>query len=154
MSYMNSQFDHKRHLIYEPKNPQKYVSKDPRIICRSSYELKFCQWLDHNINVLEWASENIEIPYFDPTSQKKRRYFPDFYAKMIDKTGKVKKFIIEIKPSKETKPPRNSKKKSQKSLLYEHKVWTVNQAKWKAADNYCQKWGFEFKIVTEKQLFK
>lgn len=153
MTYIKKMFVQGKHSIYTPINIEKYKGKGD-IICRSSYEVKFCRWLDVNENVLEWSSESVEIEYYDLVKMKKRRYYPDFYMKAKDKDGKIKKYIIEIKPSKETKPPRLAGRKKKDTLLNEQKVWETNQAKWKAALNWCNKWGFEFKLITEKQLFK
>ena len=105
MSFMSSVFDPTKHKIYTPLYPDKYIGENYPVL-RSSYEAKFCRWLDVNENVKAWASEQIEIPYFDPTTNKKRRYFPDFFMKAIDKYGILKNYIIEIKPDKETRPPK------------------------------------------------
>jgi hypothetical protein len=32
-------------------------------------------------------------------------------------------------------------------------TWAINNAKWKAAENYCLKHNFEFKVLTEKEIF-
>lgn len=152
-NFMQHNFDPRKHDKYYPTNKEKYRGEDFPIT-RSSYESKFCRWLDMNESVLEWASECLEIQYFDPTMNKVRRYYPDFYMKAVDKYGNIKKYIIEIKPYKETHPPRKMKRKNLKSAVYENITWSRNQAKWKAADNWCKKNGYEFRIITEKQLFK
>ena len=90
---------------YKPSYPNKYSGDPTNIIYRSLWERKFCVYCDLNENVLEWASEEIQIKYFDPTTKKVRRYFPDFYIKYLDKDGKIRKAIIEIKPLKETQEP-------------------------------------------------
>ena len=41
---------------YKPKNPQKYQGNPNNIICRSSWERKFCVWCDVNKNIISWAS--------------------------------------------------------------------------------------------------
>ena len=61
--------------------------------------------LDLNVNVVEWASEEIVIPYRYPIDGKMHRYFPDFYVK----TSKGEKFLIEVKPKTQPKPPKKSK---------------------------------------------
>ena len=38
------------------------------------------------------------------------------------------------------------------SYIYECKTYAVNQAKWKAADEWCKDKRIEFKIITEKEL--
>lgn len=137
-TFMNNQFNPKKHKLYKPQNPEKYAGDPERIVSRSSYEWRFCKWLDSNPNVLEWASEAIEIPYFDPGKMKKRRYYPDYYMKVRNADGKVVKYIIEIKPSKECRPPVKRRNRKQAALLKEQATWTTNQAKWKAADAYCK----------------
>jgi predicted nuclease of restriction endonuclease-like RecB superfamily len=75
-------------------------------------------------------------------------YFPDFKYKTRD--GKV--YVVEIKPYDQTKPPKVTKKKKQKTLLEETKTYKINAAKWKAAIEHCAKYGYIFKIVTEREL--
>ena len=52
------------------------------IICRSSWEEKFCGYCDLNENIIQWGSEEFFIPYRAPDG-KTRRYFPDFIIKSI-----------------------------------------------------------------------
>ena len=127
---------------------KKYMGKHLPII-RSSWERIFAQWLDRNPKIIVWSSESIVIKYFDPVKNKIRRYYPDFYLQ----TNIGERFIIEVKPLKETKPPTNKGKKSNKTRLYESKTYATNQAKWKAAVNWCDKMGYKFRIYTEKELF-
>ncbi len=136
---------------YKPNNPKKYKGDYNNIICRSSWERKFCSWCDMNESVLEWGSEEIWIPYRSPVDSKVHRYFPDFVMKVKESTGEIKTYVIEVKPKKQTKEPRIPKKKT-KSWLYEMKTYTVNQAKWKAAKEFCADRKIEFKIITEKEL--
>jgi hypothetical protein len=136
---------------YIPHNPVKYVGKYP-IIIRSSYEDKFFRWCDANPSVLEWSSESIVIQYFDPVKNKRRRYYPDVYM-LVKGREKNQQFVIEIKPFKETHPPINRGKKKKKTLLYEERTYATNNAKWKAAINWCSKMGMVFKIITERELF-
>jgi hypothetical protein len=84
---------------------------------------------------------------------KKHRYFPDFYAKIVNNNGKIEKWIIEVKPYKETHPPLKRGKKSHKTLLHEKVTWEKNKAKWISAKRFCKKMGYSFKIVTENELF-
>ena len=135
-----------------PKNPDKYTGSYP-IIVRSSWERMFCQWLDANQNVMSWTSEGVVIPYYDPIQQKRRRYYPDFWVKWNTPQG-IQQFLIEIKPNKETKAPKSSRYKSTKTQLYQEATWVTNQAKFEAAEKYCRKMGWNWKILTEKQLFR
>ena len=59
--------------------------------------------------------------------------------------------MIEVKPAKQTRPPKPRKKVTQ-SYIYECKTYATNQAKWKAAYEWCKDKRIEFKIVTEKEL--
>ena len=136
---------------YKPSNPQKYQGNSNNIICRSSWERRFCRWCDTNDNILRWASEEFSIKYISPVDNRPHRYYPDFLIEVKESNGKVKKYVIEVKPKKQTLPP---KKKSRvtKSYLYECKQYAVNQAKWKAAEEYCADRRLKFRFLTEDNL--
>ena len=135
---------------YKPNHPKKYNGDYRNIICRSSWERKFCSWCDLNENVFEWGREEFWSPYRAPDGRV-RRYFPDFIMKVKEQDGKIKTYVIEVKPKKQTLKPK-PRKKVTKSYLYECKTYEVNQAKWKAAKEWCADRKVEFKIVTEKEL--
>ena len=136
---------------YRPKNPKKYKGDYKNIIFRSSWEEKFMKYCDTKQYILEWGSEEYVIPYRDPTSGKVRRYFPDFYIKVKESNGKIKKYIIEIKPARQTKEPKIQKKKT-RGYIYEVYTYAKNQAKWEAAKDFCDNRLWEFKILTEREL--
>ena len=138
---------------FKPTNPDKYKGIITNIVFRSSWELSFCRFLDSNPNILEWASEEIVIPYIKPTDGKVHRYFPDFWIKYKDKNGHIIQNMIEVKPAAQTKPP-SSKGKRKKQQLYETITYAINIAKWKAATEFCNKYGMKFRIVTEMELFR
>ena len=131
--------------IYRPSNPKKYKGDPQNIIYRSLWERKFMNYCDLNENILEWASEEFWIPYLDPTTNRVRRYFPDFFIKYKDKDNNIRRSVIEVKP-KETKG------KSRKTMINESMTYVKNQAKWKAAREFCEDRKLEFKIMTEKEL--
>ena len=108
----------------------------------------FC---DTNPSILEYASEEFFIPYLSPVDNRIHRYFPDFYIKVQKQDGSTEKIIIEVKPYKETMPPKVNKRKTQRYLT-EVKTYAVNTAKWDAAKQFCEKKGFKFQILTEKEL--
>ena len=108
-------------------------------------------YCDLNENILEWGSEEIVIPYRSPIDNRVHRYFPDFYVKLKETTGKIKKYIIEVKPKKQLKPPVKTKRQT-KGYLREAYEYARNQAKWKAAVEYCQDRLYEFKVMTEDEL--
>ena len=60
--------------------------------------------------------------------------------------------VVEVKPKKETKMPNVNPKKRTKSWAQSVQTYAVNQAKWKAADEWCKDRKIEFKIITEKEL--
>lgn len=137
---------------YKPEYPRKYKGDPNNIICRSSWERKFCRWCDLNENILEWGSEEFCIPYRSPVDRRIHRYFPDFIIKVREQTGDIKRYVIEVKPKKQTRPPVQTTKKRTKTYINEVKTYAVNEAKWKAADEWCKDRLLEFKIITEDQL--
>ncbi len=137
--------------IFKPSHPRKYKGDASNIICRSSWERRFCNWCDNNKSILEWGSEEFWIPYLSPIDNRTHRYFPDFIIKVKESTGDVKTYVIEVKPKRQTKPP-VKKKRVSKSYIYEMKTYSVNQAKWHAASEWCKDRKIEFKIITENEL--
>lgn len=146
------------------------------VVYRSSYELKFIQWLEkmaESGKVVQWGSEVTCIPYFDGKG-KKHRYYPDFYVEIWRKNlpnikeslpsyGKkepeeyIEKNLIEIKPLNQTSKPGtysngNPKNWSLKTRNYQAKMYDINIRKWKAAQEACESRGIKFKIITENSL--
>ena len=138
---------------FQPKNPQKYKGDPTKIIYRSSWELRFMKYLDENANIIQWASEELHIPYKSPLDGKWHRYFPDFYVEARSPDGSVKKMLLEVKPAAQTKPPTTPKRRT-KRYISEVMTYGVNEAKWKAAKEFCDEKGWEFRIITEAELFK
>ena len=138
---------------FKPKNPQKYNGDPTEIYFRSSYELKFMQYCDLTESVISYQSEEFWIPYRSPLDGKTHRYFPDFFVKYKDKDGNTRTLVVEIKPAKELKMPDTNPKRRTKSWAYSVKTWAINQAKWSAAKEWCADHNYEFKILTEKELF-
>jgi len=146
---MNLQKNSKyRQGIYTPVNSSKFLGT--RAIYRSGLELKFFKFCDLNENVLQWGSENIIVPYVSPLDGNVHRYYVDNYV-VIKEGDAIKKYLIEIKPSKQTKPP-ITKYKKKTNLIYEQKQYIINSAKWDAAKKYCTTKGLQFLILTEKDL--
>ena len=136
---------------FRPTNPGKYKGDITNIVYRSLWELRFMKWCDTNPSVEEWGSEIVVVPYISPVDRKIHRYFVDFYIKIRDKNGMTLKYLVEIKPEKFTKPPEIPKKKT-KAFIDEVFQYGVNDAKWKAAFEYCQDRNMKFIILTEKDL--
>lgn len=136
---------------FTPKNPQKYVGNHKNIIYRSSWEAKVMTWLDKSPDIISWASEELIIPYISPVDGKAHRYFPDFLVKVRNKQGSLNTLLIEVKPKRQATEP-VKKSRITKQYIREVVTYSVNQAKWKAANEYCLDRGWEFKILTEQDL--
>jgi hypothetical protein len=123
---------------YKPINESKYIQPLDRTMnqaqypeYRSSWEKKFMEYCDKSPDVLYWSTEYFPIPYVKPTDNKVHRYYPDLFVKTKDK--KYKGYIIEIKPHNQINSP-------------------INQAKFKAAEEFCNQKGYKFLVITEKEL--
>ena len=136
---------------YYPSFPRKYKGDPTNIIYRSLWERKFMVYCDKNAKILEWGSEEIALPYISPHDSRVHRYFRDFYIKVQENTGKIKRYLIEVKPLKQTTKPKKPKRQT-KGYIREAFEYARNQAKWKAAREYCADRMWEFKVITEKEL--
>ena len=136
---------------YRVKNYKKYKGDPTGVIYRSLWERKFMKWCDGNPNILEWWSEELAIPYYDPVQKKWRRYFPDFWMKVKEKNGKVESYLVEVKPKRQVEGPKPQKRKTKK-YLREVFDYATNQAKWQAAQEYCNDRLWKFMLVTEREL--
>jgi hypothetical protein len=105
------------------------------------------QFCDNNPSILAWASEAIQIPYYNPVKQTKTHYIPDFFIKYRNADGEEISELIEIKPSKET-----SLEAAGRSVRNQYYA-VINQAKWQAADNWCKNNNIKFRILTEHDMF-
>lgn len=138
------------HGKFAPKHPEKYKGNPSNIVYRSSWEQRVMRHLDLHPQVEWWASEELHIKYHSPVDNRIHRYFPDFIVKVRKADGSTATYILEVKPSCQTilrTPKRNTRK-----FLNEVKTYAINQAKWKAADEFCQDHGWVFKIITENEL--
>jgi len=136
---------------FRPKSPEKYVGDPTNIIYRSLWELKLMRHFDQHSSVIKWGSEEVVIPYLSPMDNRMHRYFPDFIVQMKMTDGLINTIIIEVKPLAQTKEPNKNQPKSRK-YIKEVYTWGVNQAKWKAAEEYCKDRKWQFKIMTEKEI--
>lgn len=135
---------------YRPKNPEKYVGKLDEITYRQQWEKKFMHWADTNPSVIKWNSEEAVINYISPLDQRPHRYFVDFVVMIRNRSGEIKKYAVEIKPEQQCLPPKSSRNK--KRMITETETYLVNQAKWKAAQQFFSRAGIEFMVLTEKHL--
>jgi len=131
---------------YTVKNAEKYIGKRAPTY-RSSWEFTFCAFCDNNPAVLNWASEAITIPYFNPVSGKNTVYVPDFLVVYVDANQKKHTELVEIKPSTETT--------MESARSYRDKLSVaINMAKWAAADSWARANNMRFRVVTEYDIFK
>ena len=137
---------------YKPKNPQKYKGNPENIIYRSLWERKVMVWLDKSPNIVWWTSEELAITYFNPVDKNLHKYYPDFVFLQKTNEKDTKTVMLEVKPKKQTKPPRKSSKKSNSTYLEELGTYAKNTSKWKAAKSFCKARGWDFKIITEKDV--
>lgn len=149
-----------RQGIYKLRNPEKYLldTKKYPVVYRSSWEKRFFEFMDNNPNVLTWAAEPFYIEYMKPYITKtgkqavrKAKYYPDVFVEYRNKSGEIKREVIEIKPYKQT---RKTRAKKATRRLQEEYTYQVNMAKWAAARKWCESRNLEFKIMTEKSIFK
>ena len=146
------------HGRFRPENPQKYRGDPTNIVYRSMWECKFFRFIDRHPDVIWWQSEELAIPYLSPIDGKMHRYFPDVILNKRIADDQFETVMIEIKPEKQTIPPDPSKKNKTPSgrisrrYLNEVKTYGINDAKWKAARQYCNSKGWTFQIMTEKHL--
>jgi len=94
---------------------------------RSGYELEVYQCLEKMEDVVRYHVEPFGVPYWFQGEQK--NYFPDLMVEFTD--GHIE--VWEIKPKQQT-------------------AYEVNDAKWTAADRYCEARGWHFEVKTEQGI--
>jgi len=130
---------------YDVINQNKYVGKGkPRY--RSGWELSFMRFCDNNDNILQWASEAVQIPYRHPLTGKQTVYVPDFLITYRTRDNTVRAELIEIKPKGQSVI--ESKMKSK-----ERAIVAINYAKWDAATKWAKRQGLTFRVITENDMF-
>jgi hypothetical protein len=131
---------------YIPKNPGKFEGDLNNIIFRSSWELRCLQFFDANPAITKVLSEEIKIPYWNPIKRKPANYFPDFYIELVDKTGTLRRELIEVKPRTQVVEQKNES-------TYARITRAINYAKWEAANKWCIERGINFRIISESEIF-
>ena len=136
---------------YTPTKPKKYKGNPRNIVYRSLWERKFMVYCDTSDAIIEWGSEEIIIPYLSPKDGRMHRYFPDFYVRVKQSDGTIKKMVIEVKPKVQCSPPKEPKRRTRR-WMNEVITYGVNDAQWKFATDWCADNGMEVKILTEEHL--
>jgi hypothetical protein len=134
-----------RQGIYTPTNADKYVGNGT-IRYRSGWELTFMMFLDSNSNVLQWASESVQIPYRHPLTGKQSIYIPDFLVTYRGRDNTVIGELIEIKPKKQSLI-------ESKMSARDRAIVAVNYAKWDQATKWARKNGLAFRVINEDQIY-
>ena len=131
---------------YIVKHRSKYKGDVDNVVYRSMWERHCFAWCDANPNIRNWSSEEVVIPYFWDIDKRMHRYFMDL--KITYKDGRT--ILVEIKPEKETVPPKKPDKS--KRYISEAMTYVKNMNKWEAAEEYAKDRGWTFQIWTEKTL--
>lgn len=134
--------------IFTPIHPEKYKGRKDEIVYRSGWEKRFMVWCDSNPSILEWSSEEIQVPYLCGTDNKLHRYFPDFLITVRAKDGSTKTYMVEVKPRAQRLPP----SKKSKNYLNEALTFIKNKSKWTYAKEYCRTRGWKFMVIDETDL--
>lgn len=140
---------------FSPKSPQKYEGDVTQIFYRSRIELRYMQYLDQHPDIVAWASEELAIPYIKPTTMRTHKYWPDLIIRKRGPDGKMRTIMIELKHSSDLKEPvlKEGQRRTRR-FLNEVVEYQVNRAKWAAAEAYCLDRGWQFMVLTEKELGK
>lgn len=132
---------------WKPKNPHKYIGNPNEIVFRSLWERQTFKWCDDNPHVVAWSSEEFYIPYRSRVDGKVHRYFVDLKITYSD--GKTS--IVEIKPKKQTQPPKTPARRTRR-YMSEMYTYATNMSKWEHAHDYALNRGWNFEIWTEDDL--
>ncbi len=132
---------------YTIKKPEKYAGDPSKVIYRSLWERNAFRWCENNPKIVRWNSEDVVIPYVYSVDKSLHRYYVDLLIEMDN--GKI--FLVEIKPKKETAPPKKPKRKT-KRYVNEQLTYIKNNDKWEAANKFAEKVGWEFQVWTEETL--
>jgi len=132
---------------YTIKNPDKYAGDAKKVIYRSLWERNTFRWCENNPKVKLWNSEEVVVPYVSSVDKKLHRYYVDLLIQMDNK----KTYLIEIKPKKETQPPKPRSRKTKK-FINEQLTYIKNNDKWEAANKFAEHNGWKFQVWTEETL--
>lgn len=146
---------------YKLENPKKYIGLEKEIWYRSKYEKDAYELFDKEPDVVRWCAENeqIKIPYYCSIDNSFHHYYPDAYAEIKTKqSGKILKFVFEIKPKTKLKPPNKLPNRSTESKKRSHnrqvKEFIRIKDKEAAAIKWCTSRGYIYKFLTEDFLYK
>lgn len=145
---------------YRLLNPDKFIKpvdelmksyRDGHVNYKSSLELKAVRYCDWNNGITKWSLEPFPIRYLKPSTGRFHRYYID----LVIEFSSGEKFLVEIKPYRQSVTPRKPSRNTQKAKLRyarEMETYLINTAKWDAAKLFAKENGFKFIILTEKEL--
>ena len=131
---------------YAIKNKNKYIGDPTKVVYRSLWERQTFKWCESSPRVKKWNSEDIVIPYKSRTDNKIHRYYVDLLVELDNREI----ILVEIKPKKETTPPK--KRAKTKRYINEVMTYVKNTSKWQAAQQYAEHKGWKFQVWTEETL--
>lgn len=151
--------------LYKLLNPEKFVcpsdnymgstrlneNGDLCVLFKSSLEMRAFEYADFNKYIKKWSLEPFAITYIKPSDNRTHRYYPDLFLEFTN----GEKFIVEIKSLSERERPVPPKYKSYSSVqryAADCLTYVTNQAKWKAAEEFCKYRNYHFTVLTEKEL--
>jgi len=132
---------------YTIKNKSKYLGNPDSVVYRSLWERQVFRWCEDNPRVKRWNSEEIVVPYKCQIDNRIHRYYVDLLVELDTKEI----ILVEIKPKKQTQPPKQPKRKT-KRYVNEVMTYIKNNDKWNAAQKYADHKGWKFQVWTEDTL--
>jgi len=132
---------------YTIKNKSKYLGNPDSVVYRSLWERQVFRWCEDNPRVKRWNSEEIVVPYKCQIDNRIHRYYVDLLVELDTKEI----ILVEIKPKKQTQPPKQPKRKT-KRYINEVMTYIKNNDKWNAAQKYADHKGWKFQVWTEDTL--
>ena len=132
---------------FKPKNLKKYEGDFSNITYRSHWERQAFRWFDNNKDIIGWNSEEVVVSYKCKSDGKLHKYFIDLFIRMKD----GKRYLVEIKPKKQTQPPKERSRKTKK-YLNEVMTYVKNVSKWEAATAFAGRNGMTFQVWNEDTL--
>ena len=123
-------------VSFRPRNPKKYVGDSSNIVCRSNWgeNISVITVIQMTI-LLHGSSEEFSIPYISPIDNRRHRYYPDFLIKVKESNGKLKKYVIEIKPKKQTIEPKRRSRVT-KTYITEMKIMLLIRQSGSMLENF------------------
>ena len=112
---------------FKPSNPKKYQGDPNNIILEVPGKESSATGVIRTITSSDGHQKSSAFLYLSPVDHRVHRYFPDYLIEVKEKGGKVKKYVVEVKPKKQTMPPKKRSRVTQ-SYINEVKTYEVNRS--------------------------